>query len=113
MAQNFITNSQEKMLEERLKTLIKCSTELKFLVGFFYFSAIRPLYEKLKEIDTQKVDQILSLTQSPDYEINKEKQEKVKELEKEIDQIVYKLYGLTEEEIKIIEGGYHGYEQSE
>jgi adenine-specific DNA-methyltransferase len=61
----------------------------------------------------QKVDHILSLTQSPDYEINKEKQEKVKVLEKEIDQLVYKLYGLTEEEIKIIEGGYHGYEQSE
>jgi adenine-specific DNA-methyltransferase len=51
----------------------------------------------------QKVDHILSLTQSPDYEINKEKQEKVKELEREIDQLVYKLYGLTEEEIKIIE----------
>jgi len=79
------------------------------LVGFFYFSAIRPLYEKLKEIDTQKID----LTQFPDYEINKEKQEKVKELEKEIDQLVYKLYGLTEEEIKIIEGGHYGYEQSE
>jgi len=78
------------------------------LVGFFYFSAIRPLYEKLKKIDTQKVDHILSLTQSPDYEINKEKQEKVKELERETDQLVYKLYGLTEEEIKIIEGGYNG-----
>jgi DNA or RNA helicases of superfamily II len=50
MAQNFITNSQEKTLEERLKTLIKYSKELKFLVGFFYFSSIRPLYEKLKEL---------------------------------------------------------------
>ena len=50
MAQNFITNSQEKTLEERLKTLIEYSKELKFLVGFFYFSAIRPLYEKLKEL---------------------------------------------------------------
>jgi adenine-specific DNA-methyltransferase len=27
------------------------------------------------------------------------------ELEKAIDQLVYKLYGLTEEEIKIVEGG--------
>ena len=50
MAQNFITNSPEKTLEERLKTLIEYSKELKFLVGFFYFSAIRPLYEKLKEL---------------------------------------------------------------
>jgi len=32
------------------------------------------------------------------------KQAKVKTLEREIDQLVYKLYGLTEEEIKIVEG---------
>lgn len=32
------------------------------------------------------------------------KQAKVKELEKRIDQMVYKLYGLTEEEIKIVKG---------
>ena len=30
---------------------------------------------------------------------------KVKEYERRIDQMVYKLYGLTEEEIKIVEGG--------
>lgn len=46
--------------------------------------------------------QILSLTQSPDYLANPQKQAKVKELEREIDQLVYKLYNLTEEEIKII-----------
>jgi len=32
------------------------------------------------------------------------KQAMVKALEREIDQLVYKLYGLTEEEIKIVEG---------
>jgi type I restriction-modification system DNA methylase subunit len=53
----------------------------------------------------QRVDQILSLTQSPDFETSQEKQEKVKELEREIDQLVYKLYGLTEEEIRVIEEG--------
>jgi type II restriction/modification system DNA methylase subunit YeeA len=52
----------------------------------------------------QKVQEILSLTQSPDYGTNKEKQQRVKELEKQIDELVYKLYNLTEEEIKIIEG---------
>jgi hypothetical protein len=52
-----------------------------------------------------KVDEILSLTQSEDYETDTSKQKKVKELEKEIDELVYKLYNLTEEEIKIIEGG--------
>jgi len=56
----------------------------------------------------QKVDQILTLTQSQDYNTNQEKQKHVKRLEHEIDQLVYKLYGLTEEEIKIIEGGYNG-----
>jgi type II restriction/modification system DNA methylase subunit YeeA len=66
---------------------------------------ITPQTQPLADQIVQKVDHILSLTQSPDYEINKEKQEKVKELEREIDQLVYKLYGLTEEEIKIIEGG--------
>ena len=44
------------------------------------------------------------LTQSKDYDTNQEKQEHVKRLQHEIDKLVYKLYGLTEEEIKIIEG---------
>ncbi|MGC8796153.1 TaqI-like C-terminal specificity domain-containing protein, partial [Thermodesulfovibrio sp.] len=57
----------------------------------------------VKEIENL-VSQILSLTQSPDYETNPQKQAKVKELEKEIDKLVYKLYDLTEEEIKIIGG---------
>jgi hypothetical protein len=52
----------------------------------------------------QKVQEILTLTQSPDFETSQEKQQKVKELEREIDQLVYKLYGLTEEEVKVIEG---------
>jgi Type II restriction enzyme, methylase subunits len=51
----------------------------------------------------QKVDQILTLTQSKDYDTNQEKQQHVKRLEHEIDQLVYQLYNLTEEEIKIIE----------
>ena len=49
------------------------------------------------------VSQILSLTQSEDYLENPQKQAKVKEYERQIDQLVYKLYNLTEEEIKIIE----------
>jgi hypothetical protein len=49
------------------------------------------------------VDKILSLTQSPDYAQNQSAQAKVKEYENQIDQMVYDLYGLTEEEIKIVE----------
>jgi len=38
-----------------------------------------------------------------DYLKNSEKQAKVKAYEKKIDQMVYELYGLTKEEIKIVE----------
>jgi len=40
MANNFITNNKEqhKTLKSRINTLISVSDELKFLVGFFYFS---------------------------------------------------------------------------
>ena len=48
------------------------------------------------------VDKIFSITKSADYLTNSSKQAKVKEYERQIDQMVYKLYGLTDNEIKII-----------
>lgn len=49
MAKNFITNNEShKSLNGRLKTLISISDELKFLVGFFYFSGWKEVYEQLK-----------------------------------------------------------------
>jgi ERCC4-related helicase len=45
---NFITNSSTKTLKNRINNLISKSRELKFLVGFFYFSGIRELYNSLK-----------------------------------------------------------------
>ncbi len=45
---NFITNNETRNLKKRLVELIKKSEELKFLVGFFYFSGIRELYQGLK-----------------------------------------------------------------
>jgi SNF2 family DNA or RNA helicase/HKD family nuclease len=45
----FITNQADKQLKPRLNTLISCSSELKFLVGFFYFSGIAQLYKSLKQ----------------------------------------------------------------
>ena len=45
---NFITNTEGKDLKKRLIELVQNSKELKFLVGFFYFSGIRELYEGLK-----------------------------------------------------------------
>ncbi|MCC6026850.1 MAG: Eco57I restriction-modification methylase domain-containing protein, partial [Caldimicrobium sp.] len=64
---------------------------------------ITPQTQPLADQIVQKVQEILTLTQSPDFETSQEKQEKVKELEREIDRLVYKLYGLTEEEIRTIE----------
>ena len=64
-----------------------------------------PKPSKNQETDiTNIVDKILTLTQSNDYIQNPAKQAKVKEYEKEIDQMVYTLYGLTPDEIAIVEG---------
>ena len=52
---------------------------------------------------TTTVNQILFLTQSENYLENPQKQAKVKQYQRQIDQLVYKLYDLTDEEIKIIE----------
>ncbi len=46
---------------------------------------------------------ILAITKDEDYLQNPQKQSQVKALEQEIDQMVYQLYGLTEEEIRIVE----------
>lgn len=45
------------------------------------------------------VDKILAITKDEDYLTNSTKQAKVADYEKQIDQLVYKLYGLTKEEI--------------
>ncbi|MCS7151091.1 MAG: helicase-related protein [Endomicrobia bacterium] len=46
---NFITNSQTDNLKHRISELIKNSEELKFLVGFFYFSGLKELYISIKQ----------------------------------------------------------------
>jgi len=59
-------------------------------------------YEEQKTI-ISLVDNILSITNENDYLQNKTKKVKVKEYEKQIDRMVYKLYDLTNDEIKIVE----------
>ena len=49
------------------------------------------------------VENILTITKDDDYLENSGKQAKVCEYEKQIDQLVYKLYGLRPEEIKVVE----------
>ncbi|MGB9748045.1 MAG: helicase-related protein [Bacteroidales bacterium] len=46
---NFITNSSTKDLKKRISEIIRSSNELKFLVGFFYFSGLRELIHALSD----------------------------------------------------------------
>ena len=57
-----------------------------------------------KKQDTSLVNKILAITKDGDYLTNPAKQDKVREYEREIDALVYKLYELTPEEIEIVEG---------
>ncbi|MEC7755372.1 MAG: helicase-related protein [Bacteroidota bacterium] len=62
MAKNFITNnSGEQTLRKRLNTLISISDELKFLVGFFYFSGWQELFQSLKSNDSIKLKLLVGL----------------------------------------------------
>jgi len=79
------------------------------LENYFYPDDFRKL--PIRDIPKQEqkplvelVDNIISLTQSSDYMQNPAKQAKVKEYERQIDQMVYELYGLTPEEREIVEG---------
>src|SRR3989344_4035074 len=58
---NFITNNETSDLKKRLIELIKKSDELKFLVGFFYFSGIKELYEGLKSNPDTKIKVLVGL----------------------------------------------------
>ncbi|MBI2028608.1 MAG: Eco57I restriction-modification methylase domain-containing protein [Candidatus Levybacteria bacterium] len=64
---------------------------------------IKKISESEQRPFVEIVDKILAITSSSDYLSNAEKQAKVKDYEKQIDQLVYQLYGLTPEEIKIVE----------
>lgn len=58
---NFITNEEGKDLKKRLVELIENSKELKFLVGFFYFSGIAELYESIKDRPDIKINVLVGL----------------------------------------------------
>jgi len=64
---------------------------------------IKQISTEMQKLYIDLVDKILTITKEEDYLNNIEKQKIVKEYEHQIDQMVYKLYDLTEEEIKIVE----------
>ncbi len=59
---NFITNAQEATLKKRLETLINHSQELKFLVGFFYFSGWQSLIDSLQKNSDSKLKILVGLS---------------------------------------------------
>lgn len=64
---------------------------------------IKKADENLQNKFVSVVDKILAITQTDDYLENQEKQNAVKEYEKQIDVMVYKLYDLTYEEVLTID----------
>jgi len=61
------------------------------------------LHEKEEKPFVQAVERILSITASIDFLSSKEKQSKVRDIESEINDLIYKLYDLTPKEIKLVE----------
>jgi superfamily II DNA or RNA helicase len=62
MSNNFITNSGENAsLKKRLEKLITASQELKFLVGFFYFSGWQEIYKNLQKNETVTLKVLVGL----------------------------------------------------
>ena len=62
MANNFIANkSPQKTLSGRLNNIIKFSTELRWLVGFFYFSGWKEVYENLQKNKDIKIRLLVGL----------------------------------------------------
>src|SRR3990167_3080193 len=58
----FITNEKNKDLKHRIIDLIGSSKELRFLIGFFYFSGIDELYEGLKKNPSMQIDVLVGLS---------------------------------------------------
>lgn len=53
---SFITNAPDKTLQGRLEALLQHAQELKFLVGYFYFSGYSALYDALRKAFEQNPD---------------------------------------------------------
>ena len=58
----FITNEKNKKLKSRIVELIQNSKELRFLVGFFYFSGIKELYKALKDNPNLQINVLVGLS---------------------------------------------------
>ena len=69
-----------------------------------HIMSLNRLTQELTERLTQDCWKKLENRSAPYYLDSQEKQARVKTLENQIDQLIYKLYDLTPEEMKIVEG---------
>ena len=76
---------------------------LKYPVSFLKKLPVKNISQSEQKPFIGIVDKILNITKSGDYLSNLTKQSKVHEYERQIDQMVYRLYELTENEIAIVE----------
>jgi len=123
-----LDNSQIRLYTRGKDTSISEAFNIKYLqsiissnlMGFYFFQLIcggLHVYPNeirlfpIKKISPEEqkpfieiIDKILETTKDEDYLKNSDKKAKVKAYEKRIDKMVYDLYELTPEEIKIVEG---------
>ncbi len=102
-----------KLTDFYVKTYVHQYADTGFLLSNQYVEKIYipPITSQNQHIVKQIeviVEKILALTQDPTYDTDTKKQSQLKALENQIDQLVYELYNLTDEEIKIIEGESNG-----
>jgi len=91
-----------KLLNVYFKLMI--SGELNVYPDNLKMLPIKPIEPEVQKKFIDIVDQILSIYEKYGYPLSNDILAKVRELEDQIDQLVYQLYDLTPDEIKIIEG---------
>lgn len=116
---SFIFNNRVKespffylaLLNSKLLWFFLTTTGYVLRGGYFVFKTNYlmpfPIPSELPDAEQQpfisRVDHILTITKDENYLLSPQKQAKIKGLEREIDQLVYQLYGLTAEEIAVVE----------
>jgi hypothetical protein len=93
------------LLNSKLINFWYCNKYRMPTIGIYELHSI-PVIEAEQQVQrpcVSHVDSILCITREDDYPSNTRKQSEVHQLEREIDQLVYEMYGLTDEEIAIVE----------
>ena len=100
-----ILNSKVILFYFKLGAVIWGKNGIKWFGRYFDNIPIPDVSTEDQSSIVERVNKILLITRSDDYFDDTVKQTHVKEFEKQIDQLVYKLYDLTLEEIAIVEEG--------